>query len=182
MIIFFGPAGAGKSAQGKMLAESNHWYWLSTGNLIRESNDKELLERIASGRLVSDDIVERLIKEKLADLKDYNHVILDGFPRLISQAKWLMDSQDDFHRTLKLVVSFNVPHDEIIKRLTLRGRNDDKPEIIKERSKIYAEEVTPVLDYLENEANIKVVNIDGTGTFDEVHQRIEGILKECKLV
>lgn len=176
MIIFFGPAGAGKSVQGQMLAARHGWRWLSSGQLLRDTHDAELLKQMASGQLTDSETVNKVIAEALQRAKGIDHVILDGYPRELSQAKWLIESQPQHERAIQLVVVLEVPRDELFRRLQLRGRLDDTPEVIEQRLQIYRQEMYPVLSYLTDQG-VRTAHIDGNGTVGQVHDRIEAELK-----
>ena len=181
MIIFFGPAGAGKSVQGQILSARHGWRWLSAGQLLRDSRDPELLKEMSSGSLVSEERVNEILKTALVNSKDINNVILDGYPRQLSQAKWLVDTEPDHERSIKMVVVLEVPKGEILRRLTVRGRADDTPEVIEKRLQSSRQEVYPILDYL-NDLGIYITHLDGTGTVGQVHDRIEAELVSHGLV
>lgn len=182
MIVFFGPAGAGKSVQGQLLAARNGWRWLSSGQLLRDTHDLELLKEMQTGRLVTPEKVSQLMGEALqrAAHSNIDHVILDGFPRQLSQAKWLIESQEKYNRSIELVVVLEVPRSELLKRIEVRGRIDDKPEAVDERLRIYRTEIYPILSYL-TEQHVPVAHIDGTGTVGQVHDRIMEEIEACKL-
>lgn len=171
MIVFFGPAGAGKSVQGQMLAARMDWRWLSAGQLLRDTHDPELVQTMHSGNMVSHEAITKIMGEAIHRAGDIDQLILDGFPRLLEQAKWLVDSQTDHGRHVKLVVVLEVPREELLKRLSIRGRADDTPEAIDQRLNIYRQEMYPILSYL-TEQNIPVVHIDGVGAVGQVHDRI----------
>ena len=181
MIIFFGPAGAGKSVQGQILAARHGWRWLSAGQLLRDTHDPELIQQMHTGELVSQEQIRGIMKKALVDSKDIDTVILDGYPRELGQAKWLLDAQPEHERSVKLVVILEVPKAEILRRLKIRGRADDTPEAIEKRLRIYRSEIYPILDYF-NDQHILISHIDGTGTVGQVHDRIEEELQACKLV
>lgn len=180
MIVFFGPAGAGKSVQGQLLAARNGWRWLSAGQLLRDTHDMELIKEMQTGKLVTPEKVNALMGEALKRSKNVDRVILDGFPRQLSQAKWLVESQPEHERSVALVIVLEVPRSELLKRLEVRGRVDDTPEAIDERLKIYRTEMYPVLSYL-TEQGVNIAHIDGTGTVGQVHDRIMDELEACKL-
>jgi len=180
MIVFFGPAGAGKSVQGQILAARHNWRWLSTGQLLRDAHDVELLKKMQTGALVDPAMVSEIMGQALERAKDIYLFILDGFPRELSQAKWLIDSQPRHGRSIGVVVVLEVPKAEIIRRLQLRGRADDTEEAIEERLQIYRKEMYPILSYL-SEQGVHVAHIDGTGTVGQVHDRIEAELESCSL-
>jgi adenylate kinase len=171
MIVFFGPAGAGKSVQGQMLAARNGWRWLSAGQLLRDTHDIELIKEMQTGKLVDVQKVNALMGDALKRAQNIDRVILDGFPRQLSQAKWLVDTQPDHGRSIKLIVVLEVPKSELLKRIEVRGRIDDTPEAVDERLRIYRTEIYPILTYL-TEQGINVAHIDGTGTVGQVHDRI----------
>jgi adenylate kinase len=180
MIVFFGPAGAGKSVQGQMLAARQGWRWLSAGQLLRDTHDIELIKEMQTGQLVDTEKVNKLMGDALSRAKNMDRVILDGFPRELSQAKWLVATQPDHQRSIQLVVVLEVPRSELLKRIEVRGRVDDTPEAVDERLKIYRTEMYPILSYL-TEQGVNIAHIDGTGTVGQVHDRIMEELVACKL-
>lgn len=180
MIVFFGPAGAGKSVQGQILAARNGWRWLSAGQLLRDTHDMELITQMQSGQLVDTEKVNELMGEALKRSHNIEQVILDGFPRQLSQAKWLVESKADHGREISLVIVLEVPRSELIKRIEIRGRADDTPEAVDERLRIYRTEIYPILTYL-TEQHVRIVHIDGTGTVGQVHDRIMTELEALNL-
>lgn len=171
MIVFFGPAGAGKSVQGQLLSARHGWRWLSAGQLLRDSKDPELLKVMSTGKLVPSDITNRLMGEAVERAEDIDHLIIDGYPREMAQAKWLVENKTHHGRDIALVVVLEVPKSELLKRLAIRGRADDTPEVIDERLRIYRQEMYPILSYL-TEQGINITHIDGVGTVGQVHDRI----------
>jgi adenylate kinase len=181
MIVFFGPAGAGKSVQGQILAARHGWRWLSTGQLFRDTHDAEVLQKMTTGELIDDATTQRVLGDAFARSKDIKHVILDGFPRKLNQAQWLINAQKDHERSIQLVIVLEVPQPEILRRLQLRGRADDTPETVAKRMNMYRQEIYPILTFLTNQ-HIRVAHIDGTGSVGQVHDRIEAELEACSLV
>jgi adenylate kinase len=180
MIIFFGPAGAGKSVQGQILAARMGWRWLSAGQLLRDSHDPELLATMHQGNLVPHEAITRIMGDAIVKAGNIQQIILDGFPRELAQAQWLVDSQPQHGRSVGLVIVLEVPREELLKRLEIRGRADDTPEAIDQRLNIYRQEMYPVLS-LFTEQNIPVVHLDGVGTVGEIHDRIFAELKSRNL-
>lgn len=180
MIVFFGPAGAGKSVQGQILAARHGWRWLSSGQLLRDSRDPEIMEQMRTGALVSTEQTNEIIATALERADDIDTVILDGFPRKLDQAKWLNDTKSRHGRGIKLAVVLEVPRAELEKRLKVRGRVDDTSEVIEERLNIYRKEIYPILTYLTDK-NVKIAHIDGTGTVGRIHDRIESELEALGL-
>ncbi len=178
MILFFGPPGSGKSVQGELLVKRNGWQWLSTGQLFRESANPEVLKRLATGELIDDELTNQVLDDALQKIADDTTVILDGYPRNIEQAKWLLKYVSDRPMSIDCVVSFIVSEEELIRRLSDRGRAEDVREVIEKRLAIYHEKTTPVLDFLRDRG-VVVQNIDGEGSVEEVHERIQEAVQAC---
>ncbi|MDO8336315.1 MAG: nucleoside monophosphate kinase [Candidatus Saccharibacteria bacterium] len=176
MILFFGPAGSGKSVQGQILAARHGWRWISAGQILRDTNDIEILKTISEGNLIDQSKMSEIIAQTLKKSKDIEHVILDGFPRQVEQAKWLVENTPEHERAVELAVVLDVPIDELQQRLKIRGRADDEAHAIEKRLDIYEKEITPIVDYL-NEKSIPVRTIDGSGSVGQVHDKIEAELE-----
>jgi len=180
MIVFFGPAGAGKSVQGQMLAARMGWRWLSSGQLLRDTHDAEIVSIMHSGGMVPHEAITRIMGEAISKSGDIDRLILDGFPRLIEQANWLVNTQPEHGRAIDLVVVLEVPREELLKRLAIRGRADDTSEAIDKRLNTYRQEMYPILGFF-TEQNIPVVHIDGVGAVGQVHDRIVAELTSREL-
>jgi adenylate kinase len=176
MIVFFGPAGSGKSVQGQMLAARMNWRWLSIGQLLRDTRDPEIHGSLREGKLVPIEVTFQVMDEAIKKAENIDQLILDGFPRMLGQAQWLVSSQPEHGRLISLAIVLEVPREELMKRLEIRGRADDTPEAIDERLNIYRKETYPILGYLTDQ-NIPVVHVDGVGTVGQVHDRIAAELK-----
>jgi adenylate kinase len=180
MIVFFGPAGAGKSVQGQLLAARMNWRWLGIGQLLRDTRDEAIHAAMREGKLIDVSISERVMGEAIESAKDIKELILDGFPRELHQAQWLIDHQVDYDRKVNIAVVLEVPREELLKRLAIRGRADDTPDAIDERLAIYRQEIYPILNYL-SEQNVPVVHIDGNASVGQVHDRIVAELTNREL-
>lgn len=205
-VAFFGPPGAGKGTQAKRLAERVGAEHLSTGDLFRAAikNEtamgKQVEGLLRDGRLVPDDVTNGVVAERLAQLK-YTGFILDGFPRTIPQAEWLVDHLAEAGAPLDGVISLQVPDDQIVQRLSRRRtdsetgeiyhldfnpppadvpaerllhRKDDQPEAIQTRLQVYRDETEPVEAVLRDRAPFH--EIDGTGPLDDVERRVDAAL------
>ncbi|MCL2451726.1 nucleoside monophosphate kinase [Candidatus Saccharibacteria bacterium] len=186
MILLFGSAGSGKSTQGQILAERYDWKWLSTGQMFRESNDPEVMGYVNRGELVPDEITNKVLVAALdanSVCGEKGGVILDGYPRKLEQVKFLLSYSRNRcgNNNINLVVMIDVDKDEVLKRMALRGRDDDTPEEIEKRLGIYHAAIDPILDYLEQE-NVPVVHIDGVGEIEEIQGRIRAVLVEQGIV
>ncbi len=173
MILLFGPTGAGKSMQGQMLAVRNGWKWLSTGEMLRQSDDENVIQTLKAGELVSDDLTYKVFESAVQDARDKNYpnIIVDGFPRTKEQAAWLDEYLEKMGETIDVVMVLEVPEAEIMDRLEKRQRMEDTPETIAKRMTIYRQKMYPVLGIFA-EAGVRIIHLDGTGTAGEVHDRI----------
>ncbi len=181
MIIFFGPPGSGKSVQGQLLAARHGWRWLSTGHLLRETSNIEVVAKMRKGMLVDDDLVNHVFDEALHGAKDIDHVIVDGYPRHVKQAQWLLQLLPKHARTIEAVIILDVDDDEILHRLEIRGRLDDAPAIVCARIKDYRDKTQPVIDFLQDQG-IHVEHINGMGSVGSIHDQIEEVVEACSLV
>ncbi|MEI6228624.1 MAG: nucleoside monophosphate kinase [Candidatus Saccharibacteria bacterium] len=172
MILFFGPAGSGKSVQAQLLVDKNGWQWLSMGQLLRDTPDPEVHNLQIKGILVPTEKTNQVLDAALAESRLIEgRLILDGYPRDLKQAQWLLDDCKKYGITIKKAINFEVPLEELLKRMELRGRSDDNPEAIKERLAIYHREIDPILELLAANS-IDVQHVDGTGSPDEIHDRV----------
>lgn len=177
MILFFGPPGSGKSVQGKLLVQRNNWNWLSTGELFRNSENPEVLKRLATGELIDDELTNQVLDDALASFTDKRFVVLDGYPRNTKQAEWLQQHLPKHGRDIKAVIVFEVPKQELIRRLSGRGRDEDKPSVIAHRLDIYNRTTEPVVEFYKR-LGVPVCRIDGHGDVNTVHERIQDAVLE----
>ncbi len=177
-IIIFGPPGAGKGTQAQKVAEHFGIIHLSTGKMFRDAiNDGTELGKIVKsiideGQLVPDQTVVDLVEETIANEEYNNGYIIDGFPRTVEQAVAFDNLLERRNETIDAFISIHAPDEELIQRLLNRGegRSDDTEEKIKTRLKVYKKETAPVMDYYQQAGMFR--SVDGTGTIDEIFQRI----------
>ncbi len=182
-IIIFGPPGAGKGTQAKLISEEYGIPHLSTGEIFRSAikNEtplgKEVKSILDAGDLVPDEKVVALVEEELKDGKYDDGYILDGFPRTVPQAKAFDAILDKKGKSLDAFLQLEVPKDELIERILNRGedRSDDTPEKVKNRLDVYYNETKPVLNYYKKQDVVK--SIDGVGSIDEIFDNITSTLE-----
>ena len=167
-IALFGPPGAGKGTQSEFLLKQYNLFYISTGDILR----KELAEEtklgleaksiIAKGGLVSDEIIVQIIEKTIKNNPDANGFLFDGFPRTFVQAYILEGLMIKLGTALDLLISVEVPQEESVKRLLLRGetsgRMDDNEEVIRNRLREYDEKTLPVLNFYRERGNYVSVN------------------------
>ena len=182
MILLFGAPGAGKSMQGQMLAARQGWKWLSTGEMLRQSTDENVIRTLKSGELVGDELTYRVFEGAIQEARDKNYpnIIVDGFPRTKEQAAWLDGYMERMNEKIDFVIALEFPETEFMVRLEKRGRMEDTPETIARRMTIYRQKMYPVLGIFA-ESGVRIVHLDGTGTAGEVHDRIyEEVVVSCQ--
>ena len=174
MIVLFGLAGSGKGTQGKILAEIFGWKWLSVGEIIRQTG--KYTELLNSGRLIPDEDVIDLMNKNIKKTEEEGFdVILDGYPRDEVQAKYVTETMSE---KIDGAIVLDVPKEELLKRLALRGRDDDKEESsITQRFEVFENNIKNILPLFE-EKNIPVEYVNGVGTVEEVTERLVKIVEE----
>jgi len=205
-LIFLGPPSVGKGTIAKMVEDKLNAPQISTGDLLREAvkNETELgmeaKEYMDSGKLVPDELVINLLKEKIQGMDSF---ILDGFPRTIPQAEAL-----DKEIPVDKVISFEAPDEMIIRRITGRRtcrdcgqtfhvefippkeenvcdkcggelyiREDQKPDVVKERLEVYKEQTEPLIEHYNNKGLLETVDASGTDVnkiFEDALSKITG--------
>lgn len=182
-IIIFGPPGAGKGTQAKLIGEEYNIPHLSTGEIFRNAikNETDLGKKVQSildaGELVPDVTVVALVEEELKKGKYSNGYILDGFPRTVSQAEAYDDFLAEQDNILDAFLLLKVPQEELIDRILSRreGRTDDTEEKVKTRLEVYYNETRPVKKHYDKQGLVE--EIDGVGSVEEVFKRIKETLE-----
>lgn len=174
-LVFFGPPGAGKGTQADRFARVHGIPKISTGDLLRQAVQEgsalgELVrETLHCGALVGDDVVVQMVGERLEKPDTANGFVLDGFPRTLAQAAAL--EMLVAGRGNVLVIALVVHTDEVVRRLSRRGREDDDEWVIRERLAVYSRETEPVLEYFRRRGAVRI--LDGNRPPDEVATAIE---------
>lgn len=177
MILLMGIAGSGKGTQGSLLAEKAGYNVISTGDLLRNYGSEEQHARMHRGVILDDAEVTALLDRALGELPDADKVILDGYPRRISQADWLLEQQKKGKFKLSQILHLVASPKSVKDRLHDRGRIDDHDEAIEERFREYDRATLPILTHLAN-AGVPVNQIDAERPVEAVHNDIVGLLKD----
>ena len=207
-IIFLGPPGAGKGTQAQIVCQKLGIPQISTGDMLRSAiaNKTETglkaKEYMDNGQLVPDAVVIDIVKERLTMEDCQKGYILDGFPRTVEQAQAL-----GTFAKIDAAINLDVADEVLVARLSgrrvcplcgapyhvdrLNGetlckadatpliqRDDDKPETVLNRLKVYHQKTAPLIDYYRSEG--KLMNIIGSGSLEEISEEIFKTLEEVK--
>lgn len=208
ILILIGAPGSGKGTQSSGLTKKYGFRHTSAGDLLRAEVKSEselglqIKDLMNTGKLVSNEIVNGLMKKVLTSLSDGDRILLDGYPRSVEQAKFIDDAVSDLKNSSICVIQIDVNADSIVKRVSDRvvceqcqfpyslgkievcpvcggrsfvRRKDDEPAIVRERIEAYNSISAKVLDYYGD----RVVHVDGDMSPEVVAQAIDKILA-CK--
>jgi adenylate kinase len=183
-VVLLGPPGAGKGTQAQVIAGELNVPAISTGDIFRAnvSGQTALGQKaktyMDAGDLVPDEITVAMVKDRLAEPDAKAGFLLDGFPRTIAQAEQLRASLTELGHGLDRVLELVVEEEELVRRLSGRRmvvdgkeiqRDDDKPETVRHRLKVYREQTAPLSGFYEREGLL--VQIDAIGAVEEVTAR-----------
>ena len=187
-IILFGPPGAGKGTQSKYLVKKTEGLQISTGELLRDEIKKEtqigkmIINDMNDGKFVSDEIVNKIVKNIVFNPKNKNRLIFDGYPRNLIQARNLDNLLNKFdqkiHIVLKLSVSLEKIKKRILERKSLEKRPDDSQEIAIRRYETYENNIKPIIDFYKQSNLLRVIN--GEGSISEISDEISGLIEGIK--
>ena len=183
--IICGPQGSGKGTQSRLLSQAHDFVHISIGDMFRwhMQHHTKLAARITrimhSGHRVSDDIVEKVVRERL-EQHDFNYgFVLDGFPRTLPQAEYLFENWD-----VDRVIYLDIPDEIVFRRVMQRAkmglgsgftkRADDNPAALKVRLEEYYTKTKPLLELYEQKR--RLVTVDGTKPISGVYSDISRAL------
>jgi adenylate kinase len=171
MIIFMGVAGSGKSAQGRLLADRLGFPWLSTGEFLRMLISGERRKQMLAGKLLDDSEIISLV-QKIFRIVDTDHeFVMDGFPRTVAQADWLLSQRRHGQLDITAVIHLKASEEEVLRRLLERGRQDDQEEVIRERFREYEQATQPIIeDFKKN--GVPIFEVNGEGEVETIHDEI----------
>lgn len=171
MIILMGIAGAGKGTQAKMLVDRDGYNVVATGETFRKFATDEQRERMLKGFLLHDRDIFEMLSKAFDSVDDLEKCILDGAPRSIPQADWLLEQAEKRGFEIQAVIHINVSEDVVRHRLLDRGRSDDTDAGITKRFEEYRNSTVPILNYLK-EKGLQVFDVDGDQEPVAVHEQI----------
>lgn len=188
-LVIFGPLGSGKGTQAQKIKEKYGFIHFSTGDLLRDEIKKQTplgknIEMVVnSGALVSDELIEEIVKEFIKNSNNAKGIIFDGFPRTLHQAEMLDKELANNNLKINLVIKLDIPETTIKNRLKYRAqkekRADDNDEAINNRLQYYYQHTLPIIDYYKR-TNKNIVDIYGdrdvNEVFNDICQQIDRLL------
>ena len=210
IIVLLGPPGAGKGTQGERIAQRLGIPKIATGDVLREAIRNGTEQGLAAkaymdrGDLVPDDVILGIMKDVLSSPAAAKGAILDGVVRTVPQAEGLMKLVGELGRKVDKVLLFDVPDDELIRRISGRTvcdqcqtpytgrepgtacpkcggklvrRPDDEPDAVKTRLSVYRAQTEPVIEWAHDH-DLDVAQIDATGDLDVITKRAMRTLEE----
>jgi adenylate kinase len=193
-LILLGPPGAGKGTQALRLVEKHGIPQLSTGDMLRAAKDSDTdagrraRAVMESGQLVSDDIVNALVAERIDQDDCRNGFILDGYPRTLPQADAVEKMLDQRGLALDVVIELVVDDNALVDRIAKRAeeartagkpvRKDDDPAVFPERLREYYKKTAPLTGYYYAKGLLK--GVDGMASIDDVTNEIEAVLEKAE--
>ena len=178
-VVLLGSPGVGKGTQAELLCKEFGWKHLATGDMLREAVAKgtelgiNAKETISRGDLVEDGIIIGLIEKRLETIGGAGFA-LDGFPRTLAQAEGLDAMLKKRGEKLDRVILLSADEEVVVQRLAGRGREDDAPETIRHRLRVYTDSTLPLIDYYEPHGILR--RVDGVGEIEEIQKRLQSVL------
>lgn len=215
-LILLGPPGAGKGTQAERLQEDFQVPFISTGQMLRANVQqgtelgREAEKYMSAGELVPDELIVKMVAERIAQTDAQDGFILDGFPRTLEQARALDSQLRELRRHVTAALLIDVPDEEVVRRLSGRRvcvkgghnyhigfdppkhdgvcdqdgsrlvqREDDKPEVVRNRLRVYHEQTEPLVSYYDEQGLMR--RVDGTRGPTEVHDHIRAVIATLRL-
>ena len=189
-IVFFGPPGSGKGTQAKLIADAHRIVHLSTGDILRRKlidNDKlsiKLKEIISSGNLVSDEILNKIVAEKITSSECLDGFILDGYPRTIPQSEYLLSFLDKNSLKIDYIfdfkIDFKIVEERIMQRSEQEKRSDDNMKVIKTRLDKYKAETFHVSKIFSQKFGDNYFTIDASQEISKIQKELLDITKNAE--
>ena len=192
-LILLGPPGAGKGTQAQRLVEKHGIPQLSTGDMLRAAvaakspvglKAKAVMD---AGELVSDEIVNAIVAERIDQEDCAKGFILDGYPRTLVQADAVGEMLKERGLALDVVIELVVDDKALVGRIAKRAeetkaagkpvRKDDDPAVFPERLREYYKKTAPLIGYYYAKGLLK--QLDGMASIDDVTEQIEAVLKKA---
>lgn len=180
-LVLFGPPGSGKGTQAAKLVDKYNFIHLSTGDILRDeirrgtAIGQQAKVLIDDGKLMPDEVVIEMIRQRIKTIKGVEGFIFDGFPRTTKQAEELDKMLKEEGMAVDLMITLDVDEDVIINRILERGKDsgradDQNADVIKNRLKVYHDQTLVVTHHYKKQN--KYVSVDNMGTIDETFEKL----------
>jgi len=186
-LILLGPPGCGKGTQATYIVEKYGFVQLSTGDMLREAiknntpTGQIVKDILASGKLVDNELILQIMKDKIEKTASSPGRIFDGFPRTLAQAEGLNELLSKNHLSIDLLIELVVDQEELFERIKKRAsesdsvRDDDNADVLSKRLDVYNAETKPIISYYER--NFFVNKIDGMQDIKTVNMLIDNLIE-----
>tara|TARA_B100000965_G_scaffold406544_1_gene446039 strand:- start:530 stop:1108 length:579 start_codon:yes stop_codon:yes gene_type:complete len=191
IVIFFGPPGAGKGTQASLISKKYNIPHLSTGEIFRnkllekDTLSIELKKILDSGELVSNEITNEVVSQRIDKNDCSKGFILDGYPRTNQQALFLKSKLDNKKLIINKIIDIQIDEKKIFQRIKSRSsiekREDDNQEIIKTRILKYIEETRPLSEYYKTNYFSDYHIVNGNREIEEINADILFFLENTNL-
>lgn len=177
MILLMGIQGSGKGTQGQLLADAFGYKLVSMGDIIRAHATDEQRQRMLTGQLLTDEEATEMVDAALQALPADQDVILDGYPRTVSQAEWLFAKAKTGRFHVDHVVHLTARREAVIERLVSRGRPDDNQASISKRLDEYERATEPLFTWFA-EQGIPVENVNAERSVEQVNDDLVKLVSQ----
>ncbi len=186
-LILLGPPGCGKGTQATYIVEKYGFVQISTGDMLREAiknntpTGQIVKDVLASGKLVDNELILQIMKDKIEETALSPGRIFDGFPRTLAQAEGLNALLSKNHLSVDLLIELVVDQEELFERIKKRAsesdsvRDDDNADVLSKRLDVYNEETKPIISYYERD--FFVYKIDGMQDIKTVNMLIDNLIE-----
>jgi len=186
-LILLGPPGCGKGTQATHIVKKYDYVQLSTGDMLREAiknntpTGKVVKDVLASGKLVNNELIMQIMKEKIEETATSPGRIFDGFPRTLSQAESLNALLSQNNLSIDLLIELVVNQEELFERITKRAsesesvRDDDNADVLRKRLDVYNKETKPIIAFYEKDFFVN--KIDGMQDISTVNKLIDKLIE-----
>jgi adenylate kinase len=172
MILMMGIAGSGKGTQSKLLTDRHGFHLITMGDVLRMYITGEQRQKMLRGELLNDEDIIAIIDKVLESIVNGTDILMDGFPRSIPQAEWLLEQSKKGRFPLKMAFHLVASREAVTSRLLDRARVDDRADAIDKRFDEYERSTVPLLDWLKANG-VPVIDVDAERPVEDVYADLD---------
>lgn len=181
-IVLFGPQGSGKGTQARLLCEKFGFFYFESGAYLRKvAETNEIVKKALDDGILDEEINKEMASYLTAFFdqeKMYDNIVFDGFLRTTEQYDFFKNWLDARQVKIDLVIVLEISEEETIKRLMLRKREDDTPDVIKERLYLYQSQTEPLISKMNKD--VKIVRVNGERSINEIQKELVDIVEKLQ--